>query len=93
MTQDAFQCRRCGEGPELARAPFRNEVGERILASICQNCWKDWLEHQTLLINHYGLDPRDAKARKFLYEQVEKVLLGDGDAEGIDTSKQGDIAW
>ena len=93
MTQDPFQCRRCGEGPALARAPFRNDVGERILASICQNCWKDWLEHQTLLINHYGLDPRDAKSRKFLYEQVERVLLGDGDGEAIDTSKQGDIAW
>lgn len=93
MTAETIPCRRCGEGPRLARAPFRNDIGDRIHDSICQNCWKEWLEHQTLLINHYGLDPRDAKSRKFLYEQVETVLLGDGEGEEIDTSKQGDIAW
>ena len=72
---------------------FRNELGARILAQICSGCWKDWLQHQTLLINHYGLDPRDKKARAFLYEQIEQVLLGDGDGKDIDTSKQGTIEW
>jgi Fe-S cluster biosynthesis and repair protein YggX len=90
---DTIECRRCGEGPRLERAPFRNDLGARVLAEICQNCWKDWLQHQTLLINHYGLDPRDPESRKFLYGQVEKVLLGEGDAEQIDTSKQGSIEW
>ena len=46
-----------------------------------------------MLINHYGLDPREAKAREFLYEQIEQVLLGDGDGKDIDTSKKGSIAW
>ncbi len=77
----------------MARPPFRNELGERILAEICADCWRDWLQHQTLLINHYGLDPRDAKARAFLYEQIEQVLLGDGSAEQVDTSQQGNIEW
>lgn len=91
---ETITCRRCGEeAPRLEKAPFRNELGERVHASICQACWKDWLEHQTLLINHYGLDPRDPKAREFLYKQVEQVLLGDGDAEQVDTSKQGSIEW
>jgi Fe-S cluster biosynthesis and repair protein YggX len=90
---ETIACRRCGEGPELSRAPFRSELGERVLAEICQNCWQDWLQHQTLLINHYGLDPREAKAREFLYEQVAKVLLGDGPAEQVDTTKQGSIEW
>lgn len=88
-----MKCRRCGEGLRLERAPFKNEIGERVLSEICQDCWKDWLQHQTLLINHYGLDPRDPKSREFLYSQVEKVLLGDGDAEQVDTSKQGSIEW
>jgi Fe-S cluster biosynthesis and repair protein YggX len=88
-----IQCRRCGEGPKLERAPFRNELGERVVSEICQNCWKEWLQHQTLLINHYGLDPRDPKSREFLYGQVEAVLLGDGDAEQVDTSKQGTVEW
>ena len=94
MTADTFQCRRCeNDSSKLEKAPFRNEVGARILAEICASCWKDWLQHQTLLINHYGLDPRDKKARAFLYEQIEQVLLGDGDGKDIDTSKQGTIEW
>jgi Fe-S cluster biosynthesis and repair protein YggX len=92
---ETIQCRRCGDeaAPKLERAPFRTGLGERVQASICQSCWKDWLQHQTLLINHYGLDPREAKSREFLYAQVEQVLLGDGDAAEIDTSKQGTIEW
>ena len=86
-------CRRCGDGPALPKAPFRNELGERILAEICVNCWQDWLQHQTLLINHYGLDPRDAKSREFLFQQVEAVLLGEGDAKQVDTSQEGSITW
>lgn len=87
-------CRRCDdERPALERPPFRNDRGERIRASICRACWSDWLQHQTLLINHYGLDPRDAKSREFLYGQIDAVLLGEGDPEQVDTSKQGTIEW
>ena len=88
-----IECRRFGEGPRLERAPFRSELGERIVAEVCGNCWKEWLQHQTLLINHYGLDPRDPKSRDFLYTQIEEVLLGDGAAEQVDTSRQGTVEW
>ncbi|RMH16064.1 MAG: oxidative damage protection protein [Gemmatimonadetes bacterium] len=91
---DHIQCRRCAaEKPALERAPFRNELGARIQAEICRECWAEWLQHQTLLINHYGLDPRERKARDFLYEQIETVLLGGGEGEAIDTSQQGSIEW
>jgi Fe-S cluster biosynthesis and repair protein YggX len=91
---ELIRCRRCGEErPALEKAPFRGERGARVLASICASCWADWLKHQTLLINHYGLDPRDAKAREFLYSQIDEVLLGEGDAEQVDTSKRGTIEW
>ena len=62
-----------------------------MLGEICQGCWSDWLEHQTLLINHYGLDPRDPKARNFLYEQIETVLLKGEKGEEVDTSERGKI--
>lgn len=91
---NTIECRRCkAPKPALERAPFRNDLGGRILAEICQDCWGEWLQHQTLLINHYGLDPREKKARTFLYDQVEKVLLGDGDGESVDTTQQGSIEW
>jgi Fe-S cluster biosynthesis and repair protein YggX len=94
MSDDTIHCRRCGaDAPPMAKAPFKTELGERILAQICAGCWKDWLQHQTLLINHYGLDPRDARAREFLYQQVEEVLLGEADAEPVDTSQKGAIEW
>ena len=88
-------CQRCerDNAPVQERAPFKSELGERLREAICSDCWKDWLKHQTSLINHYGLDPRDKKARAFLYEQIEQVLLGDGNGKDIDTSKQGTIEW
>lgn len=91
---DTIQCRRCEkEAPKLPKAPFRNALGERIHAEICQDCWAEWLQHQTLLINHYGLDPRDPKAREFLYQQIESVLLEGGEGEEVDTSRQGKIRY
>jgi len=94
MSDETIQCRRCNEEQaRLSRAPFKTDLGERIQNEICTNCWQEWLQHQTLLINHYGLDPRDQKARAFLYEQIEQVLLQGGDGEQIDTSKQGSIEW
>ena len=94
MPERTVECRRCGETKAgITKAPFRTELGERIIGSICGVCWQEWLQHQTLLINHYGLDPRDRKARDFLYSQIEEVLLGSGDGEQIDTSKQGTIEW
>ena len=91
---ETILCKRCGsDKPKLAKPPFRTDLGNSILEQICSDCWADWLQHQTLLINHYGLDPRDAKAREFLYGQIETVLLGGGDGKGIDTSQQGEIAW
>jgi Fe-S cluster biosynthesis and repair protein YggX len=94
MTTEPLACRRCGAGaPALEKPPFRSELGARIQAEICANCWKEWLQHQTLLINHYGLDPREPKSRAFLYEQIEQVLLQGGEGKEIDTTRQGSIEW
>lgn len=94
MPSETILCRRCEkDAPALERPPFRNELGERILHEICADCWKEWLQHQTLLINHYGLDPRDRAARDFLYEQIEQVLFEGDRGKEIDTSQQGNIEW
>ncbi|MEQ1857627.1 MAG: Fe(2+)-trafficking protein, partial [Longimicrobiales bacterium] len=77
----------------LAKSPFRSELGERIAREICASCWQDWLKQQTQLINHYGLDPRDKRAKEFLYAQIEQVLFDGGPGEDIDTTKQGTIEW
>ncbi len=91
---DTIRCRRCRKtAPRLEKAPFRNPIGEKVHEEICRACWSDWLEHQTLLINHYGLDPRDPKAREFLYTQIETVLLKGESGEKMDTSQKGSIEF
>lgn len=89
-----IDCLRCGrEAPALDKPPFRNDLGQRIQKEICRDCWSEWLQHQTLLINHYGLDPRDQKAREFLYQQIETVLLEGEQGEEVDTSQKGNIQY
>ena len=91
---ESIDCKRCGEEKAaLEKPPFRSDRGGRIQSQICSDCWAEWLQHQTLLINHYGLDPREKKSRDFLYSQIDEVLLGDGQAKQVDTSKEGTIDW
>ncbi|MDB4950058.1 MAG: hypothetical protein JWM27_2707 [Gemmatimonadetes bacterium] len=89
-----IQCTRCGKtGQPLPFAPFNNDLGKRIHAEICQECWAEWLRQQTMLINHYGLNVREPDARKFLLENTEKFLFKTGDTEEVDTTKKGTIQW
>ncbi len=89
-----IECKRCGKtGEPLDRPPLRNDLGERVHAGICRPCWQEWLQYQTALINHYGLNVRDPKAREFLSQNMDAFLFRSGDAEDIDTSKEGQISW
>lgn len=90
-----FDCVRCDrEAPEsLDAAPFADERGERIKSEICADCWEEWKQRQMLLINHYGLNVRDPKAREFLYQNLEAFLFGGGGEADIDTSQEGTVSW
>jgi Fe-S cluster biosynthesis and repair protein YggX len=72
-----FSCSRCGQTqPRLTAPPLPNELGDRIYDSICQACWQEWLRQQTAIINHYGLDLREPKARQLLMTQTEAFFFG-----------------
>ena len=87
-------CTRCGQTREgFEKAPFPGEIGKRIVAEICRQCWADWGRQQTMLINHYGLNVMDPQARSFLTKNMEAFLFKKGGEEDVDTSKQGTIAW
>lgn len=89
-----IECSRCGKpGESLEKPPLRNELGERVHASICRTCWDEWLRYQTALINHYGLDVRDREARGFLTQNMDAFLFRTGETEEIDTSQEGNIRW
>lgn len=87
-------CTRCGRsGEQLPKPPLRNELGERVFASICRDCWAEWLRYQTALINHHGLDVRESETRQFLSANMDAFLFRSGKAQEIDTSQQGKISW
>jgi Fe-S cluster biosynthesis and repair protein YggX/cytochrome c-type biogenesis protein CcmH/NrfG len=70
------QCRRCGQAaPKLNERPFKGALGEQILASVCANCWHEWIRMGTKVINELRLDlmnPRHAE----VYDHHMKEFLG-----------------
>jgi Fe-S cluster biosynthesis and repair protein YggX len=92
---EAIKCRHCGEKrAPLPFAPFPNELGQRIFTEICQPCWSEWLQKQTQIINHYGLDLTNPDAQNFLFDNIKGYLFSETQplAE-IDTSKEGSVKW
>ena len=37
-----------------------------------------WVNHQTMLINEYRLNPMDPKAKEMIIDEMEKFLFGEG---------------
>jgi len=75
----AIHCAKLGREAEgLDFAPYPGELGTRIYNEISKETWSQWLAHQTMLINENRLSPVDPKARKYLREQMEAFLFGDG---------------
>jgi Fe-S cluster biosynthesis and repair protein YggX len=60
--------------------PYPGELGRRIYEQASKEAWQMWLQHQTMLINEYRLNPIDPKAREFLAQEMEKFFFGEGSA-------------
>ena len=70
-------CVRCGKtGHAISGPTLPGPLGQRILETICEESWTLWKRQQTQVINHYGLDLRDPKARQMLTQQTETFLFG-----------------
>ncbi len=73
------QCLKLGKEAEgLDYVPYPGELGQRIYDNISAQVWQQWVNHQTMLINEYRLTPVEPKARKFLEDEMEKFLFGEG---------------
>jgi Fe-S cluster biosynthesis and repair protein YggX len=62
-------CTRCGRTDEQAparRVPFPAPVKEKILASICASCWKEWEGMEVKVINEYRLNFMEPEHRAML---------------------------
>ena len=73
------KCVKLGHEAEgLDRPTYPGELGKRIYDNVSKEAWQGWIKHQTMLINENRLNLADAKARKYLAEQMEKHFFGEG---------------
>ncbi len=66
------------EAEGLPAAPLPGDLGKKIYDSVSKEAWKQWLEHQTILINEHRLSALDPKARAFLLQEMDHFLFGPG---------------
>jgi Fe-S cluster biosynthesis and repair protein YggX len=68
-------CNVCGtEAESLAQAPMGGAIGDRIMTSVCKDCWAAWLDQQARVINHYGLQLAYPDDRKQLMGYMKEFL-------------------
>jgi Fe-S cluster biosynthesis and repair protein YggX len=68
-------CTRCGQTRAgLEKAPLPGRWGPTVLEHTCAECWHEWVEEQTRLINHERLVPAQAEHRRVLYEKMAAFL-------------------
>ncbi len=79
MTDRMVQCALLKEElPGLLYQTYPGELGKRIYENISQPAWQKWMAHQTMLINEHRLSPIKPADRKFIEEEMEKFLFGEG---------------
>lgn len=66
MLESCRRCSRPGEAPPAHRVPFPPAVKEKVLASTCASCWKEWEDMEIKVINEYRLNFMEPEHRKVL---------------------------
>jgi Fe-S cluster biosynthesis and repair protein YggX len=69
------------EAEGLDFPPYPGELGKRIWQSVSKEAWEKWKGVQTRLVNENRLNLADARARKYLQQQMERFLFEDGSVE------------
>ena len=69
------------EAEGLAAPPYPGEMGVRIWQIVSKEAWEMWIQTQTRLVNENRLNLADARARKYLAQQMESFLFDDVNVE------------
>lgn len=73
------KCIKLGREAEgLDIQPYPGELGKRIFENVSSEAWRQWLEHQKMLVNENRLSLADKKARDYLVQQMEGYFFGSG---------------
>ena len=63
-----------GGGRGWQNRPFKGPLGEKILATVCQSCWKEWVGMGTKVINELRLPLSDPQAQKVFDQHMMEFL-------------------
>lgn len=78
-----IMCIKLGRESEgLEHLPYPGDIGKRIWETVSKEAWRQWLEHQKMLVNENRLNLADKPAREYLATQMEAYFFGAG-AEGV----------
>lgn len=78
---DGFRCQRPGclagaRARQLPAPPMSDDLGKRIHASICADCWNEWLRNYSIkVINEMRLDLSTERGQE-TYDQIMNEFLG-----------------
>ena len=68
------RCGKSGEAPPAHRVPFSPPIKERVLASACASCWREWEDMEIKVINEYRLNFLDPEHRATLQRACLEFL-------------------
>jgi Fe-S cluster biosynthesis and repair protein YggX len=72
-------CAKLGREAEgLDEPPFDSELGQKIYNNVSAEAWRQWTEHQKMLLNEYRLQPWKKEHQEFLVQQMEAYFFGEG---------------
>jgi Fe-S cluster biosynthesis and repair protein YggX len=77
------RCGQAGDSPPPHRVPFAGPDKERILATICGECWTLWEGMEVKVINEYRLSFLDREHRAFLQRACTDFLFNQKASAGI----------
>ncbi len=66
------------EAVGLEFPPYPGELGKKIYEFVSKEAWLMWMDHQTILINENRLSLADPEAQRFLKQELDKFLFGNG---------------
>ena len=79
--EGGFRCQRPGcwaghRARQLEKPPFGDEIGQRIYAAVCADCWMDWVRNYSIkVINELRLDLSTERGQEE-YDRYMREFLG-----------------
>ena len=58
---------------------YPGELGKKIFDNVSKEAWRQWREHQKMLVDENRLNLADAKVRRYFAQQREKHFFGGAD--------------